>query len=304
MRFGFTALFGAVVWAFGCGGVEERIENTCPIFPPDNWWNTDISGQPVDPMSDVYMASLGTDKTVHVGFGKTAGMPYAVVDDAIVKVPVDFEFAGISDPGPYPIPDNPPIQPEKNGHDRHVLLVHAEECRLYELFQVYPKEGGGWTAGSGAIWDLTKNQQRPPAQGSADAAGLSIFPALVKYAEIEAGEMRHAVRFAANKTQHAYVFPATNFAIGKPDPTLPPMGTRLRLKANVDVSGLPHGPRVMAEALKKYGMILADNGPAAPNYYIDGVPDERWDEGDNNKLKEIPMSDFEVVETGPITKGY
>lgn len=299
MRRGFCALLASAVCVLGCGGAEERIENTCPIFPADNWWNTDISGAPVDPMSDVYIASLGgAEKTIHVGFGKDYGLPYAVVDDAILKVPVAFEFADISDPGPYPIPDNPPIQPERSGQDRHVLLVHAGECRLYELFQVYPREGGGWTAGSGAIWDLTKNEQRPHAEGSADAASL------VKYAEIEAGEMRHAVRFAANKTQQAYVFPATNFGIGKPDPSLPPMGTRLRLKESVDLSGFPTSVQVILTGIKKYGMILADNGPQAPSLYFDGVPDARWDEAANNKIKQIPLTDLEVVETGPITKGY
>ena len=136
------------------------------------------------------------------------------------------------------------------------------------------------------------------AEGSADAASL------VKYAEIEAGEMRHAVRFAANKTQQAYVFPATNFGIGKPDPSLPPMGTRLRLKESVDLSGFPTSVQVILTGIKKYGMILADNGPQAPSLYFDGVPDARWDEAANNKIKQIPLTDLEVVETGPITKGY
>lgn len=273
----------------------------CPIFPADNWWNQDITNAPVDAMSETYLTAIGRDLWFGAGFNNTdGGFPVGYVDDSVGQTEINFKYDGISDPGPYPMPKDPPIQAS---HDRHLILLHTDQCKLYELFYVLANETE-WTADSGTIWDLTKNEKRPPGEGSADAAGLAIFPALIQYDDVESGELHHALRFAAFGAQNAYVHPATSPGHGINDPKLPPMGTRFRLKADVDISG--YSPRIQTifRALKRYGAILADRSPPDAGMYLHGIPDPRWDPAEIFTMRGIHVSDFEVLETGPITKAY
>lgn len=267
----------------------------CPVFPNDNPWNTDISEYPLHPRSDAYIASIGSSD-LHPDFGGNGeyGIPYEVVDGYQPKVPLlSIEYEDESDPGPYPIPDDARIE---GGSDHHVLVIDQESCTLYELFAA-EKVSGGWNAGSAAIFNLLSNELRPDGWTSADAAGLPIFPGLVRYDEAEAGEIKHAIRFTAKKTQKGYIHPATHFASSITDANVPPMGLRVRLKANYDLSGLSGHALVIATAMKKYGMILADNGS---NWYFTGAMDPRWDDENLNQLKSIPGSAFEAVYTGEI----
>lgn len=270
----------------------------CPVFPTDNPWNTDISSYPLDPNSASYIASIGESGHLHPDFGGNGeyGIPYVVVNGDQPKVPLlEIEYEDESDPGPYPIPDNAPIE---GGSDAHVLVVDQENCKLYELFAA-EKVSGGWNAGSAAIFDLLSNDLRPDGWTSADAAGLPIFPGLVRYDEVAAGAVSHAIRFTVSKTQRGYITPATHFASNSTDSHLPPMGLRVRMKADYDISGLHGQARVIAAAMKKYGMILADNGS---NWYFTGAADTRWDDEDLNQLKSVPGSAFEAVYTGEIQK--
>ncbi len=275
----------------------------CRVFPPDNPWNTDISGHPVHPNSAEFIESIGADKHLHPDFGTVwqgapVGIPYVVVREDQPRVPVTFQYADESDPGPYPIPDDAPIEggPGSDG-DRHVLVIDADNCRLYELFRAFKTEDG-WRAGSGAIFDLNSNELRPLGWTSADAAGLPIFPGLARYDEVvEKGEINHALRFTVRRTQRGYVLPATHFASRSDEPKLPPMGLRLRLKAEYDTSGFPPEAQVILKALQRYGMIVADNGG---DWYISGAPDPRWDDEALATLKRVKGKDLEVVYTGPI----
>lgn len=273
-----------------------------PVFPNDNPWNTDISQYPVHPNSTAYIASIGPGGRLHADFGTfwdggPIGIPYVVVGAGQPPVPVSFEYADESDPGPYPIPPDAPIEggPDSDG-DRHVLVLDRDARKLYELFDAHPS-GGGWTAGSGAVFDLTSNALRPEGWTSADAAGLPILPGLVRYDEVAAGEIRHAVRFTCRLTQRAYIHPATHWASSSTDPSLPPMGLRLRLKADYDISGFPEPVRVILLALKRYGMIVADNGS---DWYITGTHDTRWDDEVLGAIAGVPGSAFEAVDTGPL----
>lgn len=271
----------------------------CTIFPADNPWNTDISGYPVHPNSADFIASIGASTGLHPDFGGNGeyGIPYSVVGADQPMVPLlNIEYADESDPGPYPIPDNVRVE---NGSDAHVLVVDKDNCKLYELYAAEKVEGG-WNAGSAAKFDLLSNALRPEGWTSADAAGLPIFPGLVRYDEAEAGAINHAIRFTASQTQRGYIHPATHFASSSTDPDLPPMGLRVRMKAGYDISGLTGHARVIAQAMKKYGMILADNGS---NWYFQGSMDTRWDDENLNQLKDIPGSAFEVVDTGPVITG-
>ena len=265
----------------------------CPVFPADNPWNTDISDYPVHPQSDIYIDSISADgdEYLHADFGGDGeyGIPYLVVDDSQPDVPITFtDYGDESDPGPYPIPDDAPIE---NGGDRHVIVVDEGDCMLYELYQA-EYNGEGWDAASGAVFDLTSNALRPDGWTSADAAGLPIFPGLVRYDEVEAGAINHALRFTASQTQRAYIYPATHFASDSDDPALPPMGLRLRLRADYDLSGVTGQALVVLQALQRYGMILADNGTS---WYITGASDTRWDDDDLDQLKDVPGSAFEAV---------
>lgn len=276
------------------------------VFPADNPWNADISGSPVDPNSNNLIASIGLGAGFHPDFGTVwagapNGIPYIVVSGAQLKVPITFTaYGNESDPGPYPVPPDAPIEGGAGGTgDRHVIVIDRENWKLYELYSASPVNGGAsWRAASGAVFDLNSNQLRPAGWTSADAAGLPIFPGLVRYDEVfEQKEITHALRFTAQLTRRAYVHPARHFASSNTDPNLPPMGMRVRLKASFDVSRFSPAMQVILRALKKYGMILADNGG---NWFVSGAPDPRWNDDELSTLKAIKGSDFEVVQMGTI----
>ena len=270
---------------------------TCSIFPSDNPWNRDISQDPLDPNSDDYIAHMnGASENLHPDFGSNPdyGIPYTTVKGDQVKVPMEFDEADESDPGPYPIPADAPVEA---GGDRHVLVVDTDNCILYEIFAA-EYVGPGWTAFSGAIFDLKSNALRPDSYTSADAAGLPILPGLVRYDEaVTQGQIRHALRFTVQSTQEAYIHPATHEAGSTTDPDAPPMGLRVRLKAGYDISGFTGTSRVVLEALKKYGMFVADNGG---DWFISGATDARWNDEDLEQLKTVPGNAFEVVQSGPL----
>lgn len=277
------------------------------LFPDGDPWNLDVSREPVDPNSAAIVAGIGAGKPLHPDFGTVyrgapSGIPYVVVRGDQPRVRVEFEYADESDPGPYPIPPDAPIEggPKAEG-DRHVLVVDADNAKLYELFAARPQEGGRWwKAGSGAVWDLKKVSvgQRPAGWTSADAAGLPVLPGLVRYDEaVERKAIRHALRFTVKNTRQAYVSPATHFASRKSDPSLPPMGMRVRLRADFDVRGFPPTCQVILQALKTYGMILADNGS---DWFVSGAPDPRWNDEELRALRKVKGSDFEVVKMGTI----
>jgi hypothetical protein len=273
----------------------------CPMFPTDNPWNRDISNDPVDSNSDNYIASINQGATyLHADFGSNLdyGIPYTIVPGTQPMVPITFdEYGDESDPGPYPIPPNAPVEA---GSDHHVLVLNSGTCKLYELYHASKDPSGpGWTAGSGAVFTMTSNALRPEGWTSADAAGLPILPGLVRYDEAASGSIKHAVRFTVWRSQKAYIHPATHYASSYTDSNLPPMGLRLRLKASYDISGFTGQARVILEALKRYGMIVADNGTS---WYITGATDSRWDDDDLDQLKTVPGSAFEVVQSGTIIK--
>jgi len=276
-------------------------------FPSSSLWNTDISTAPVDPNSANIINFIGSTVTLHPDFGagtfhnQTIGIPYQVVDTAtqpMVNVALGT-FASESDPGPMPIPSNALIEgyPKPGNGDRHVLVLDRGGCWLYELYHAAESKSGAWSADSSAIWDMTINEQRPYTWTSADAAGLPIFVGLARYDEVAAGAINHALRYTVPSTQRAFVAPASHWASTLTNPSAPPMGTRLRLKASFDISGFPADDQVILTALKKYGMILADNGSAI---FISGAPDNRWNNSDLNQLKTITASSFEVVQMGTI----
>lgn len=278
------------------GGVPQV--GGCNVFPADNAWNTDISSYPVHANSANFIANINASggTMVHPDFGSNPdyGIPFIVVPQSQPMMPVEFvDYPDESDPGPYPVPLNAPIE---GGSDRHVLAVRQGECKLYEMFNATPL-ASSWEASNGAVWDLTSNALRPPRWTSADAAGLPILPGLARYDEVQSGEIRHALRFTVRYTQRGYVLPATHWAATSTDPNRPPMGLRLRLKASYDISGFTGDSRVILEALRRYGMIVADNGS---NWYISGATDARWDDDDLNQLKGVPGTAFEVVYTGPV----
>jgi hypothetical protein len=276
------------------------------VFPPDNAWNKDISNEPVDPNSDNLIASIGLNTTLHPDFGTVYngapnGIPYIVVAGSQPTVTINFVAWGSeSDPGPYPVPGDAPIEggPNSNG-DRHVIVIDRDNWKLYELGRAFPVNGGAsWNADCGARFDLNSNALRPAGWTSADAAGLPIFPGLVRYDEVvELGEIRHALRFTAQVTRRAYVHPARHWASSDTSPNRPPMGMRVRLKASFDITGFSPRIQVILRGMKRYGMILADNGS---NWYISGAPDPRWDDDELRQLKTIRGSNFEVVRMGTI----
>ena len=291
----------------GNGGAGGGSIGALAIFPADNPWNTDISTMPVDANSTTLLDNCGgAGRRVHADFGTVwngapNGIPYVLVGGSQPKVPVSFYYADESDPGPYPIPANAPIEGGLNATgDRHVIVIDTTNKRLYETFDSRPVNGGtSWTAGSGATWDLTSNALRPAGWTSADAAGLPIFPGLVRYDEaVVKGAINHALRFTCPTTRKAYVHPARHWASSQTSAAYPPMGMRVRLKANVDISTYPTEVRVILTALKKYGMFLADNGSGM---YISGSPDPRWSDDNLATLGRLTNADFEVVQMGTIT---
>ena len=285
-------------------GPNASLEGRRP-FPADNLWNTPVDQDPVDPNSDTLIASIGLTRGLHPDFGANYnggpfGIPYIVVGGTTPAVSVTFDYADESDPGPYPIPADAPIEGGvASGGDRHVLVIDRDHWKLYELFAAYPIAGSpNWTAGSGAIFDLGSDALRTAGWTSADAAGLPIFPGLVRYDEVVGqGAILHALRFTVSHTRHGYVYPARHYASSDTNPFLPPMGMRVRLKASYDISGHPASTRVILQALKTYGMIVADNGS---DWFMSGAPDARWNDTELNTLKQVQGSNFEVVRMGTV----
>jgi len=286
----------------GTGGTlspDPPLNGACMVFPADNAWNRDVSADPVDPNSANYIANIlkGSNQNLHADFGSnlTYGIPYAIVPGTQPKVSIDIvAYPSESDPGPYPVPADAPVEA---GSDHHVLVIDRDNCILYEMFNAR-YIGPGWQCDSGAIFHFNSDALRPDGWTSADAAGLPIFPGLVRYEEVvEQGAIHHAVRFTVHQTQQGFIHPATHFASATNDPNDPPMGLRLRLKASYDISGFTGASKVILTALKKYGMLLADNGS---DWYITGAADSRWDDNDLNQLKTVPGSEFEAVQSGPI----
>jgi hypothetical protein len=271
----------------------------CPVFPANNAWNERVDQLPVAADSSQIIASIGLSTGLHPDFGSglwdggPIGIPYDVVSKATPKSRVRFDYADESDKGPYPIPRSVHVEA---GSDRHALLVDKSTCKLYELYALH-RTASGWTAGSGAIWSLTSNKLRPATWTSADAAGLPIFPGLARYDEVARGVINHALRFTVERTRNTFVYPARHQASSSSDPSLPPMGLRVRLKASVDISGFPKQARVVLQALKTYGMIVADNGS---NWYISGAPNPKWNNDDLHTLGRITGSMFEVVDTSSL----
>ncbi|MBV8066966.1 MAG: hypothetical protein JO113_03235 [Candidatus Eremiobacteraeota bacterium] len=276
----------------------------CQIFPANNWWNTDISKYPLDPLSAKYIAALPGNLHPDFGHNPDYGIPFNIVPSTQKKVPVTFHYSSQSNPGPYPIPPNAQIEggPHSNG-DRHVLVLQKGVCKLYEMWDAYPIDGGkSWQAGSGAIFPLDTNKLRPDGWTSADAAGLPITPALIKCEEVAAGEIDHALRVTFSKTQAGYIHPATHYASNSRAPQLPPMGLRIRMKGSYDISHITGQAYVVAVAMKAYGMFVADNGS---NWYFQGQGGREascWNDNDLDQLKNVPNTAFEVVKTGPILR--
>jgi hypothetical protein len=272
---------------------------TCPVLPADNIWNTPVDQVIVSASSSTWVTTIGSTKTVHADFGSglydgaPIGIPYITVPGAQTKYPATFTYASESDPGPYAIPLSAPIEGgAQSTGDRHALAIDTDHCILYELYAAYP-QAASWTAGAGAIFNLLSNALRPSGWTSTDAAGLPVFPGLVRYDEIAAGEIRHAIRFTVPQTQRAFVWPARHYASSLTGTQYPPMGARFRLRAGFDISGFSAANQAILRALKKYGMILADNGSA---WYLSGAPDSRWNNDDLHNLGQIHGSDFEAVD--------
>ncbi len=296
---GATADDGMTTDAESSGG--NRGEG-CIVFPKESEWNRDVSTLPVHEQSDDYVAAIGATATMHPDFGTVwdgapIGIPFILVDETTEMTPIEYTAYGPeSDPGPFPIPLDAPIEggPSSSG-DRHVIALDTDACMLYELYAAYPGETA-FSAASGAAYDLTQLDDHPEGCTSADAAGLPIYPGLVRYDEVvESGEITHALRFTVQRSQRAYIYPARHYASNDTDPNLPPMGLRLRMKADFDCSQRSSEAQVICTALMKYGMFVADNGS---NWYLSGAPDSRWDDDALGDLKSIPGSAFEVVDTG------
>lgn len=272
----------------------------CELFPKNNIWNTPIDNLPVDNNSSAYVQSIGPNTGLHPDFGAgmwngaPLGIPYCLVPGNQPKVNVTFDYPDESDPGPYPVPQNAPIEGGYSSTgDRHILIVDTSTCKLWELYYAFPQQDGSWKAGSGAVFDLSKNDLRPDGWTSCDAAGLPILPGLARYEEWSKGEITHALRFTCVNTRRFYVWPARHYASSKTDTKYPPMGQRFRLKASFDISGYSAGAQIFLKALKKYGIILADNGS---NWFITGTGDERWDNDMLNELKKVTGNNFEAVD--------
>jgi uncharacterized membrane protein YgcG len=304
----FSALIIAVVLYVFAGVSTAQIGPTlegCSVFPENNIWNTSVADLPLDPQSSTFINTIGPTQGLHPDFGSGTwnggpiGIPYNVVDGSYTEVNISFEYTDESDPGPYPIPPNALIEGgSQSAGDRHVLVLDRDSCILYELFSAYPQQNGTWQTGSGAVYDLNSNALRPAGWTSADAAGLPILPGLVRYDEVAAGEIRHALRFTAPQTRSDYVWPARHEASSLTGAQIPPMGQRFRLKAGFDISRFSAPVRVILQAMKTYGLILADNGSA---WYISGAPDSRWDNDMLvSELAQVKGSDFEAVDVSPL----
>jgi hypothetical protein len=289
----------------------------CPVFPADNQWNLRVDRLPLLPNSDAIVRSIGSGEHMHADFGSgreiagsrppaarmsegaPIGIPYVTVPRRQRRVPVSFQYAAESDRGRYPIPRRVPIEGGRaSDGDRHVIVVDRSRCRLYELFDAHPLNGGArWRAGSGAIFNLRSNRVRPRGWTSADAAGLPIFAGLARWDEVARGVIDHALRFTAPRTRRAYVYPARHYASSSSDPALPPMGLRVRLKASVGIASFPRQARVVLRALQRYGLVLADNGSP---WYVSGAPNRHWSNDALHSLGRLTGADFEVVDTSSL----
>jgi hypothetical protein len=273
----------------------------CPVFPATNPWNERVDRLPIAAGSGATINAIGATGHLHPDFGSglwdgaPIGIPITVVGKATPRSTVSFDYADESDKGLYPIPSGVKIE---GGSDRHAILVDRDACKLYELYAL-THTAKGWHAGSGAIWSLTSNRLRPAGWTSADAAGLPILPGLARYDEVAVGRIGHALRFTASRTRRAYVWPARHFASSLTDASLPPMGLRLRLRASFNIAGFPPQARVVLQALKQYGMIVADNGSS---WFISGAPDSRWSNDDLHTLGQVPGSAFDVVDTSSLPR--
>jgi hypothetical protein len=291
----------ALVAAGAAGAARLPAAPHCPIFPATNPWHQRVDRLPVAASSKTLISSIGAGGHLHPDFGsglwegRPIGIPVTVVGSTTPRSAVSFDYADESDRGPYPIPADVQIE---GGGDAHAILVDADACKLYELYAL-TRSGGGWHAGSGAIWSLTRNALRPAGWTSADAAGLPILPGLARYDEVAAGRIDHALRFTVERTRRAYVWPARHFASSLTSASLPPMGVRLRLKAGYRISGFPPQARAVLRALKEYGMIVADNGSS---WFISGSPDPRWSNDDLHTLGRVSGSAFEVVDTSSLRR--
>jgi hypothetical protein len=280
----------------------------CDVFPADNIWNTAVDDLPIHPNSANYINAIGAERHLHPDFGSGVwppgstspiGIPFVAVSGSQPYVPVTFFWwPAESDLGPYPIPPDAPIEggPDAEG-DRHVLVLEKDNCLLYEMYYAFPQPDGSWEAANGAVYDLSSHALRPAGWTSADAAGLPILPGLARYDEVASGEIRHALRFTAPQTQAAYLWPARHYASNLTDPGYPPMGLRLRLRADYDISGFAPEAQIILRAFKTYGIILADNGSP---WYISGAPDERWDNDILRQLRVVAGADFEAVDVSSL----
>ncbi len=270
----------------------------CPLFPATNVWNRRVDGLPLAAGSATLISTIGATEDLHPDFGEYLGygIPYNVVGTSTPRTSVSFDYDDESDVGPYPIPPSPRIE---GGGDRHILMWDIDACRLYELYAA-ERIGSGWHAGSGATWDLRSNALRPDGWTSADAAGLPILPGLVRYEEVAAGAIEHAIRFTAPVTRDAHLYPARHDAGAGSSTSLPPMGMHVRLRGDFDMSGFSPRMQVILVAMQRYGMILADNGSP---WFFSGVSDIRWDDDELNQLKSLRGSDFEVVDTTGFVNG-
>lgn len=270
----------------------------CPIFPSDNVWNERVDQLKVRSDSDALVESIGLNAHLHPDFGSYSGygIPFNVVGKGAAKYKFKFLWGDESDPGPYPLPKQPKIE---GGSDKHLLVIDKDSCTLYELGYAR-KTASGWKANCGAIWDLRSNKLRPRTWTSADAAGLPILPGLVRYDEVAAGAIHHALRFTAETTRTTFIYPARHQAGDSDEATLPPMGLRVRLRDDFDISHFGPQSRVLLTALKQYGMILADNGSS---WYVTGAPNPNWDDDELHALNSIPGSAFEAVDTSTLRNG-
>ena len=298
---GIRTVLAAALMALSAGAADGSPlpgAPACPVLPADNVWNRPVDALPVAPDSDRLIRSIGLDAALHPDFSDAGryGIPVNVVTKRTPRSRVRFDYASESDRVRYPIPARPRIE---GGSDRHILMLDRDACRLYELFAA-TRTRTGWRAGSGAVFDLRSNRLRPAGWTSADAAGLPILPGLARWDEVRAGAIDHALRFTAPRTRRAYVYPARHFASDSGDPALPPMGVRVRLKASVPLRGFGAQARVVLTALKRYGMILADNGSP---WYVTGAPSAGWDDDDLHDLGRITGADFEVVYTRGLRNG-
>jgi hypothetical protein len=290
--------------AVGCQHVPVAGAPNCRLTPVNNYWRADVRGLPVHNRSTSYINNIGANATLKADFGSglwdggPIGIPYVVVPGSQPKVPITFQYWQESDPGPYPIPANPPIEGgNASTGDRHVIVVDKDNCTYYETFNTYSDGHGGWKAGSGAIWDMRSNDLHPDTWTSADAAGLPILPGLVRYEEVAAGQVLHAIRITVPTTQDAYVWPARHKAGATTNVNYPPMGTWLRLSPSIDPNSFDPIVRPIVVALQTYGAIVADNGSP---WYMSGAPDERWDNDKLRQLARIKGSDFQVLNTASL----